>query len=98
MICCKAYEILGLIKRLAMTKLDLSLKVLFGSLVHPILEYGVVLWNPHTSIAGNSRQPEMVQSFAGFIYFKYLIHHKITPLSQTSLFGMETLARRKYTC
>lgn len=53
MICCKYYKMLRFIKRLAHEfKLGLSIKILFSSLVRPILEYGAVLWNPHT--VGNS--------------------------------------------
>jgi hypothetical protein len=97
MICCKAYKILGFIKRLAYDfKLSLSLKMLFCSLVRPTLEYGAVLWDPHTS--GNSQKLEMVQrkflNFAGFILHIRHPPHDYTPISD--VLSMETLASRRY--
>jgi hypothetical protein len=44
MVCCKALKILGFINRLARDfKLDSSFKLLYCTLVRPILEYGVVV-------------------------------------------------------
>lgn len=65
-ICCKAYKVLELIKRLTYDfKLSMSLKILLSSLIRPILEYCAVIWDP--LVSGNSHQ--MVQrkflSFAG---------------------------------
>ncbi|CAI6354179.1 unnamed protein product [Macrosiphum euphorbiae] len=93
MICCKAYKMLGFLKRLAHDfKLGLSLKIIFCSLVRPILEYGAVLWNPHT--AGHSRQLCILQrkflSFAGFILN---IHHQ--PVSE--FLNIDTYSNRRIT-
>ncbi|KAE9524268.1 hypothetical protein AGLY_015307 [Aphis glycines] len=50
-ICCKSLKLMGFIKRISYEfKLDRSLKILFSSLVQPILEYGFVIWNSHFSI------------------------------------------------
>ncbi|KAF0750563.1 Reverse transcriptase domain-containing protein [Aphis craccivora] len=50
-ICCKSPKLLGFIKRISSEfKLDQSLKILFCSLVRPILEYRSVIWDPHLSI------------------------------------------------
>jgi len=84
MICCKTYRILEFIKRLVQDfKLGLSLKPLYYTLVRPILEYGISLWDSHTS--GQSWQIKMVQrkffSFAGFIlHIQHLLHGLIAPL------------------
>jgi hypothetical protein len=60
MVCCKALKILGFINRLASDfKLDSSFKLLYCTLVRPILEYGVVVWSPFT--ANDSLQLERVQ-------------------------------------
>ncbi|KAF0693367.1 Uncharacterized protein FWK35_00038376, partial [Aphis craccivora] len=98
MICGKAYKMLGILKRLAHDfKLGLSLKILFCSLVRPILEYGAVLWNPHT--ASNSRQLEMVQrkffSFAGFILNIHHQPHDYVPVSE--FLNIDTLSNRSIT-
>jgi len=51
---------LGFISRLARDfKLDSSFKLLYCTLVRPILEYGVVVWCPYT--ANDSLQLERVQ-------------------------------------
>ncbi|XP_050528120.1 uncharacterized protein LOC126898222 [Daktulosphaira vitifoliae] len=70
MICCKALKVLSFITRIASDfKLKLVIKALFCTLVHPILEYGAIIWNPHT--ANDSCLVERVQRrflrFAGFV-------------------------------
>ncbi|KAF0754361.1 Uncharacterized protein FWK35_00031336, partial [Aphis craccivora] len=48
--CCRALKVLGFVKRIASEfKLESSLKVLYCSLVRSIVEYGSVLWDPHTT-------------------------------------------------
>jgi hypothetical protein len=60
MVCCKTLKILGFINRLARDfKLDSSFKLLYCTLIQPILEYGVVVWSPFT--ANDSLQFERVQ-------------------------------------
>lgn len=50
MVCCKALRVLGIIMRLAKDfKLIVSVKVVYCSLVRPILEYGATVWDPHTA-------------------------------------------------
>jgi len=59
-LCCKALKTLGLVMLIIKDfRLESSLKTLFCALVRPILEYGTVVWDPHT--AGNARQIERVQ-------------------------------------
>jgi len=69
-VCCKALETLGLVMRLAKDfRLESSLKTIFCTFLGPILEYGVVVWDPHT--ADNARKVERVQRrflrYASFI-------------------------------
>ena len=60
MACCKALRMLGIIMRLSKDlNLTSSLKVLYCSLVRPIIEYGAIVWDPHT--ADNACQVERVQ-------------------------------------
>jgi len=57
---CKALRMLGIIMRLSKDlNLTSSLKVLYCSLVRPIIEYGAIIWDPHT--ADNACQVERVQ-------------------------------------
>jgi hypothetical protein len=59
-LCCKGLTILGLISRLDRNfKLDSSFKLIYCTLVRPILEYGVVVWSTFT--ANDSVQYERVQ-------------------------------------
>jgi len=59
-ICCKALKLLGFIIRVsARFHLQASLKTLFCSLVCPILEYGIILWDPSTT--STSKMIERVQ-------------------------------------
>jgi len=45
---CKAYKLLGFIRRISSEfKFTSSLKSLYCALVRPILEYGSVVWDPH---------------------------------------------------
>jgi hypothetical protein len=58
-VCCKALKILGFIMRFTKDfNPNLSLEALFCALVRPILEYGAIIWDPHT--ADKSRQLENV--------------------------------------
>jgi len=60
MACCKALRMLSIIMRLSKDlNLTTSLKVLYCSLVRPIIEYGAIIWDPHT--ADNACQVERVQ-------------------------------------
>ncbi|KAF0754495.1 putative RNA-directed DNA polymerase [Aphis craccivora] len=50
MVCCKAVRVLSIIMRFLMDlNLTSSLKVLYCSLVRPIVEYGSIIWDPHTT-------------------------------------------------
>lgn len=73
-ICCKSLKLLGFIKRISSEfKLDQSIKILFCSLVRPILEYGSVIWDPHLSI--ESLMIERVQrKFLSFAAYSLKIH------------------------
>jgi len=58
--CCKALRMLSIKMRLSKDlKLTSSLKILYCSLVRPIIEYGAIIWNPHT--ADNACQVDRVQ-------------------------------------
>lgn len=49
-VCCKALRVLGILMRLSKDiKFTSSLKVLYCSLIQPILEYGAIIWDPHTA-------------------------------------------------
>ena len=68
-ICCKAFKTLGFVLRLSRDfRLGLSFKILYCTLVRPILEYGAVFWNPHDN--NDSVRLERVQrkfmKYAGF--------------------------------
>jgi len=53
-ITCKAFKLLGYIRRVSSEfKLKNSLKSLYCALVRPILEYGSVVWDPHCSDLGH---------------------------------------------
>uniref|UniRef100_A0A2S2PX07 RNA-directed DNA polymerase from mobile element jockey n=1 Tax=Sipha flava TaxID=143950 RepID=A0A2S2PX07_9HEMI len=57
MICCKSLKTLGFILRFSKDlKLSRSLKSLYCALVRPILEYGLVIWNPYTATGSNQLQ------------------------------------------
>jgi hypothetical protein len=84
MTCSKAYRMLGFIKRLTQDFiLGLSLKTLYYALVRQFLEYGAVLWDPHTSC--HTRRIEMVQrkslSFTGFILHIEHAPHDYSPIA-----------------
>ena len=49
-VCCKGFKTLGFIMRNSKDfRSSMSIKALFCSLVRPILEYGTIVWDPHTS-------------------------------------------------
>lgn len=96
-VCCKALKTLGLIIRLIKDfRLVSSLKTLFCALVRPILEYGSVLWDPHT--VDNARQIERVQRR----FLRYASHflkipcapHDYTPIAVH--LGLAPLAERRH--
>ena len=63
---CKAYKMLGFIRRVSSDfKLSSSLKTLYCSLVRSLLEYACILWDPYT--ASDSLIIERVQRL--FLYF-----------------------------
>ena len=72
-ITCKAFKVLGFIKRIADEfKLSNSLKTIFCALIRPILEYGSVVWDPQT--AEGCKQLERVQRrFLSFVKFNFNI-------------------------
>ena len=95
-ICCKAFKTLGFVMRLARDfHLGLSVKSLFRALVRPILEYGAVIWDPHT--AAYSLQIERVQRmFLRFSSFLLNVHcdpHDYAPVSR--VLNLVSLAERR---
>ncbi|KAF0748299.1 Uncharacterized protein FWK35_00027038 [Aphis craccivora] len=96
MICCSALRTLGFVMRLAKDfGHKSSLKVLYCSIVRPILEYGAVIWDPHTAV--NARKLERVQR-RFFRFASYLLGidsppHDYSPFA-TNL-GLVTLAERQ---
>jgi len=72
-----------------------AFKTLFCALVRPILEYGAIVWDPHT--ADNSRQLESVQRrflrFAIFILKIPCTPHNYTPAA--TILGLSSLAERR---
>ncbi|XP_022162322.1 uncharacterized protein LOC111028091 [Myzus persicae] len=94
-ICCSALKTLGFVMRLAKDfGLKSSLKALYCSIVRPILEYGAVIWDPHTAV--NACQLERVQRrffrFASYLLGIDCPPHDYTPVA-TNL-GLVTLAER----
>jgi len=96
--CCKAFKMLGFIKRVLVEfKLVTPLKALYCSLVRPILEYGSVVWDPNT--ANNSRMLERKQN----TFLKYVSHvlmidcppHNHIPVLRH--LNLDTLANRRRT-
>lgn len=95
-ICCKAFKTLGFVKRISSEfKLTSPVKALYCSLVRPLLEYGSVLWDPHT--ASNSALIERVQrrflSYAGYVLNIPHPLHDYTPVLRE--LGLSTLADRR---
>jgi Reverse transcriptase (RNA-dependent DNA polymerase) len=93
---CRAFKVLGFIKRIAGEfKLSNSLKSLYCALVRPIVEYGSVVWDPHT--ADDCKQLERVQrKFLGLI--KYILKidcppHDYTPVLQ--ILNLSSLSDRR---
>lgn len=96
MICCKAFKVLGFIMRLASDfKLKLVVKALFCALVRPILEYGSIIWSPHT--AADSYLIERVQRrflrFAGFLLNIPHPPHEYLPVAEH--LNLKTLVDRR---
>ncbi|KAL5240272.1 hypothetical protein ACI65C_007682 [Semiaphis heraclei] len=96
-VCCKALKTLDLVIRLIKDfRLVSSLKTFFCALVRPILEYGTVLWNPHT--ADNARQIERVQR--RFLrHASHILKIPCAPHDYTSIavhLGLAPLAERRY--
>jgi hypothetical protein len=94
--CCKALKTLGLVMRLTKDlRLKSSLKTLFCALVRPILEYGAVVWDPHT--ADNAKQIERVQRrflrYASHILKIPCAPHNYTPIANHLC--MTSLAERR---
>jgi hypothetical protein len=97
-VCCKALKTLGFVKRVtAEFQLVSPLKALYCSLVRPILEYGSVIWDPHT--AYNSIMLERVQrkflNYVSHILKIDCLPHDYTPVLQ--LLNLRTLANRRHT-
>jgi hypothetical protein len=96
MVCCKALRVLGIIMRMSMDfKLTSSVKVLYCSLVRPILEYGAIIWDPHTAV--NTSQVERVQRrflrFASYFLGINCTPHDYTPI--VNQLGLASLAERR---
>jgi hypothetical protein len=96
MICCSALRTLGFVMRLAKDfGLKSSLTALYCTIVRPILEYGAVIWDPHTAV--NTCQLERVQRrffrFASYLMGIDCPPHDYTPVA-TNL-GLVTLAERR---
>lgn len=81
----KAIKTLGFLYRCTKSFDDIHcLKVLFSSLVRPILEYGSIIWNPTTS--SHIQQLERVQrKFIRFIGFKRNLTYDMDNTSMQSL-------------
>lgn len=96
-ITCKAYKLLGFIRRVSGEfKLTNSLKSLYCALVRPILEYGSVVWDPHCSDL--CRQLEGVQrKFLNYASYSLEIScppHDYSPVLYK--LNLSTLADRRY--
>ena len=74
----KANKVLGIIKRTFASRNANTIRLLYITLVHPILDYGSTVWNPH--LIKNIRKLEAVQrratkfvlSFNNLTYFERL--------------------------
>jgi hypothetical protein len=95
-ITCKAFKLLGFIRRIASEfKFETSLKSLYCALVRPILEYGSVIWDPHCADA--CRQLERVQrKFLNFASYNLKIPcpHDYSPFPNK--LKLSSLADRRY--
>ncbi|XP_022168751.1 uncharacterized protein LOC111032657 [Myzus persicae] len=96
MICRSALRTLGFVMWLAKDfGLKSSLKALHCAIVRPKLEYGAVIWDPHTAV--NACQLERVQHrffrFASYLLGIDCPPHDYTPVA-TNL-GLVTLAERR---
>ncbi|XP_025192863.1 uncharacterized protein LOC112592916 [Melanaphis sacchari] len=97
-VCCKAFKSLGFVMRLSKDfQFDISIKTLYCALVRPILEYGSVVWDPHT--ANDSRHLERVQHrflrFACRILHIPCHSHDYSPVA--NVLGLSSLAERRHT-
>lgn len=96
-ITCNAYRTLGFVRRISKEFKTIDTAIyLYNSLVRPILEYAVVVWNP--TYVSYSQEIETVQNiFIKFIYFlKYNRHppfHSYDPLRKE--FGIAKLEHRR---
>lgn len=90
-ICGKALKLLGFINRISSEfHLQTPLKKpLYCSLVRPILEYGIILWDPSTA-SGNKMIERVQRKFLHHASFKLNIScppHDYTPIQH--LFSLE---------
>ena len=96
-ICCEALKLLGFINRVSADfHLLTPLKTLFCSLVRPILEYGIILWDPSTATARNMIE-RVQRKFLRHAAFKLNVPcppHDYTPIQR--LFSLESLADRRH--
>jgi len=96
-ICCKAFKLLGFINRVsAEFHLQTPLKTLYCSLVRPILEYGIILWDLSTASASNMIE-RVQRKFLRYAAFKLNIPcppHDYSPIQQ--LFSLDSLTDRRH--
>ncbi|XP_050529023.1 uncharacterized protein LOC126898727 [Daktulosphaira vitifoliae] len=96
-ICCKIYKTLGFVLRLCRDfRLGLSYKVLYCALVHPINEYGAVIWDPH-ELNDSLRLERVQRKFMRYASFRLNIpceSHNYGPVA--SQLGLVTLAEHRH--
>lgn len=92
-VCCKAFKALGFIMRLTKDfKQEVSLKVLFCSVVSLILDYGCMIWDPVT--ATDSLQLE--RKFLRFVSYILKIDCPLHDYALVAnLLGLCSLAERR---
>jgi len=89
-ITCKAFKVLGFVKRISSEfKLTSSLKSIYCALVRLILEYGSVVWDPQT--ANGCAQLERVQR-KFLCFMKHALNVKCAPLDYSPLFHLLNLS------
>jgi len=92
----KVLKVLGFVKRISSDfKLSASLKSIYCALVHPIVEYSSVVWDPQ--LAGACFQLERVQR-KFLCYMKHSLNVNCTPHDYTpllSLLNLSSLAERR---
>ncbi|KAF0724023.1 Uncharacterized protein FWK35_00030139, partial [Aphis craccivora] len=96
--CCKALKALGFLKLVCNKfKLITPLKAFYGALIRSILEFSVIIWNPHN--ASNMNQLERVQR--KFLSFSaYLLNIEHSPHDYDAVMdrlGLQSLADRRIT-